>query len=79
MVISALRPCFRLTMRPAIRRTMETGTRSALDNAQFGLTFVGLGTGIAGVVVSSVAVAVFGLLLCALGLAYFALEKSREG
>jgi hypothetical protein len=57
---------------------METGNRSALDNAQFGLAFVGMGTGIAGVVIGSVAIAVFGVLLCSLGLAYFALEESRK-
>jgi hypothetical protein len=57
---------------------METGTRSALDNAQFGLTFVGLVVGIGGVTISSVAISVFGLLLCALGLAYFALDESRQ-
>jgi hypothetical protein len=57
---------------------METGTRSALDNAQFALAFVGLVAGIGGVVISSVAIAVFGVLLCALGLGYFALGESRQ-
>jgi hypothetical protein len=57
---------------------MDTGNRSALDNAQFALAFVGLVVGIGGIVISSAAVAVFGLLLCALGLAYFALGESRQ-
>jgi hypothetical protein len=57
---------------------MESGNRTVLDCSHFALTFIGLGTGAAGIVTGSVAIAVFGLLLSAFGLAYFALGESRQ-
>lgn len=50
---------------------MESTDRQPTDYFHFGITFFGIIFGAAGVVTLSVPVAMFGLLLIALGMAYF--------
>ncbi len=56
---------------------VESSTRGPKDYFHFGLTFFGLILGIGGVVTTSVAASVCGLVMVLLGVAYFLVENLR--